>query len=278
MGNTIKYALMIMFCVLLVLPVGADTTKQQASSQDKSKKIVLLMDSSGSMKKTDPKNYRKPAAKLFVSLIGEDYQIAVLSFGDTVKTLLSFTENKRSNRDKIHSAIEKVTSKEFSTHMHLAIKEGYELLKDTSGIIVLMSDGKLTLGDKEKDEKAMKELLNMLPSIAKAGIKVYTIPFTEESDIELLERIAKETGGFSKLANTDKDIHIIFSTIFEKIKSPDTIPLKDDSFSVDSDIKEAILLITKQPGTKTTLISPSKKTFTATKTHKDILWHTTDVF
>ncbi|MCX8027981.1 MAG: hypothetical protein N3A62_09045, partial [Thermodesulfovibrionales bacterium] len=46
----------------------------------------------------------------------------------------------------------------------------------------------------------------------------------------------------------------------------------------DSDIKEAILLITKQPGTKTTLISPSKKTFTATKTHKDILWHTTDVF
>lgn len=275
----LRLIIIVIGCILIVLPAGANkTNKEQTSTQTQSKRIVILMDSSGSMKKTDPHNYRKPAAKLFVSLIGEEYEIAVLSFGDRVKTLIPFTMNKRSNRDKIHSAIDKVTSKEFSTHIHLAIKEGYNLLKDTSGIMVLMSDGKLTLGDKEKDEKALKELLETLPNIKKSGIKVYTIPFTEESDIALLERIAKETDGFSKLAKTDKDIHVIFSSIFEKIKSPDTIPLKDDSFSIDSDIKEAILLITKKPGTKTTLISPSKKTFTHTKTSKDMLWHSTDIF
>ncbi|MFQ3574261.1 MAG: vWA domain-containing protein, partial [Thermodesulfovibrionales bacterium] len=204
--------------------------------------------------------------------------IAVLSFGDRVKTLIPFTDNTKSNRHKINSAIDKVTSKEFSTHIHLAVKEAYELLKETSGVIILMSDGKLTLGDKEKDERATKELLDMLPDISKAKIKVHTIPFTEESDIALLERIAKDTGGFSKLAKTDQDIHIIFSSIFEKIKSPDTIPLKDNKFSIDTDIKEVILIITKKTGTKTTLISPSKATFTSNKTSKDMVWHTTDVF
>lgn len=279
MNISLKLTITIILILLLVLPVNANTTKQeQPAGKGQSNKIVLLMDSSGSMKKTDPKSYRKPAAKLFVSLIGEDYNIAVLSFGDKVKTLIPFTANKRSDRKKIESAIDKVTSNEFSTHMHLAVREGYELLKDTSGIIILMSDGKLALGDKDKDDKAMKELLGMLPNLAKSGIKIHTIPFTEESDVELLAKIAKETGGFSKLAKTDQDIHLIFSSIFEKIKSPDTIPLKDDTFSIDSDIKEAILLITKKIGTKTTLISPSKKTFASGKITKDIIWHSTDVF
>ncbi|MCX8069273.1 MAG: VWA domain-containing protein, partial [Thermodesulfovibrionales bacterium] len=208
------------------------STKTQEVKQEKgkisgsSKNIVLLMDSSGSMKKTDPKNYRKPAAKLFVSLIGEDTRIAVLSFGDTVKTLLPLTDNKKSLKPNIDKAIDKITSKEFSTHIHHAVKEGFELLKKTkegSGILILMSDGKLTLGSEEKDKAAKDELFKMIPEIVKAGIKIYSIPFTEESDIDLLNKLANETGGFSRLAKTDKDIHLLFTSIFDKIKTPHSI-------------------------------------------------------
>ncbi|MFQ3574501.1 MAG: VWA domain-containing protein, partial [Thermodesulfovibrionales bacterium] len=70
---------LLIVCLTLAMPAAAG----QSPSHDQDKRIVLLIDSSGSMKKTDPKSYRKPAAKLFVSLIGEEYKIAVLSFGDS---------------------------------------------------------------------------------------------------------------------------------------------------------------------------------------------------
>lgn len=278
----------LLILLALLLPSSTDllhAQQTQAVSNDKSinlnKNIVLLMDSSGSMKRTDPKSYRIPAAKLFVSLVGEDVRIAVLSFGDVVKTLIPLTENKRSSRTKIQSAIDKVTSKEFSTHIHLAVKKGLEILSETkekTGILILMSDGKLTLGSDEKDEEAKKELFELLGDAKKMGVKIYTIPFTEESDIALLERIAKETGAFSRLARSDSDIHKIFASIFEKISSPDTVPIRDDGFTIDQDVKEAILLITKQPKTKTTLVNPKGSRITYDKKPKEILWHSEEVF
>ncbi|MCX8070409.1 MAG: hypothetical protein N2738_07895, partial [Thermodesulfovibrionales bacterium] len=63
-----------------------------------------------------------------------------------------------------------------------------------------------------------------------------------------------------------------------KIKTPDSIPIKDDGFSIDGDIKEAILVITKQPKTKITLVTPSGNKINYGKHGKDILWHSTDVF
>src|SRR5512135_3111867 len=66
--------------------------------EDQGSDIVLLMDSSGSMKKTDPGNYRKDAARLFISLLGADDKIGIVSFGDSAKTLIPLTVNSRNNR------------------------------------------------------------------------------------------------------------------------------------------------------------------------------------
>jgi Ca-activated chloride channel family protein len=44
--------------------------------------IILLIDSSGSMKQTDPRNYRKEAPKLFISLLDKDDRVGIMSFGD----------------------------------------------------------------------------------------------------------------------------------------------------------------------------------------------------
>ena len=51
---------------------------QSESSVD----VVLVMDSSGSMIKTDSGFLRIPAAKLFISLLDSDDRAAVLSFSE----------------------------------------------------------------------------------------------------------------------------------------------------------------------------------------------------
>jgi Mg-chelatase subunit ChlD len=56
-------------------------------SLDRGSDVVLLIDSSGSMKRTDPFNFRKNAAKLFISLLGTDDRVAVMSFGDAATML-----------------------------------------------------------------------------------------------------------------------------------------------------------------------------------------------
>ncbi len=269
-----------------VPPAPAPQNEQKAAAQPAQKDkegfdIVILMDSSGSMKKTDPQSYRKPAAKLFISLLAESDRIGIISFGDLAKVLMPLTENTKKNRDKLFSAVNKVTSKEFSTNITDAVKTGFDALKSSerkNRILILMSDGKLALGSKEKDDAAFAELSKVLPEVAKSGIKLYSIAFTEMSDVKLLEDMAKETGGFFRLAKEDKDLHVIFASIFEKIKSPDTIPLEGDTFDIDKDINEAILLISKKPGTATTIIDSSKGKHTPVKYGKNIQWYESKAF
>lgn len=243
--------------------------------------IILLMDSSGSMRKNDPQNYRKDAAKLLISLLSENDSVGIVSFGDSAKTLLPLTRNTKGNRNGLFRAISMISSKEFSTNIQEGVRKGYEDIRASSGkdrILVLMSDGKLTLGSREKEEAANAELSRLLPELSKVGVKLYSVAFTESSDMNFLEDLARRTGGFFKLAVNDKDIHVVFTSIFEKMKSPDTVPLEGDTFSVDKDIKEVILVISKKSGTTTVVIDPSGKKHSSKKHEQNIQWYESKLF
>jgi Mg-chelatase subunit ChlD len=243
--------------------------------------VVLLMDSSGSMKRTDPKNYRKGAAKLLISLLGEDDNISVMSFGDSAVRLAPLMLNKKQNRTQFFSAVDRITSREYSTNITDAVQKGFDELKSSKRqerIIIMMSDGKLALGAAEKDTAALEQLKRLLPELAQAKVKLYTVAFTEESDSVLLSNMAKETGGFFRYAREDKDVHLMFASLFEKLKSPDAVPFEGEAFTVDSEIKEATVLVTKNPGTVLSLVDPSGKKNTASKHADTIEWYPSSVF
>ena len=66
--------------------------------------VVLVMDSSGSMKKTDPHYLLIPAAKLFISLLREGDRASVVSFSDkgyTISPMISADEEKRVDEARI---------------------------------------------------------------------------------------------------------------------------------------------------------------------------------
>jgi len=243
--------------------------------------IVLLMDSSGSMKRTDPNNYRKDAARLFIALLGREDRIGVTSFGDQATLLMPPVLNITENQGKLISAVDKISSREFSTNITDAVQSGFDQLKQTRNrnrILLLMSDGKLALGSPEKDVSALAELTKLLPELAKAGIRLYTVAFTEESDSALLENMARVTGGFFRFARTDTDVHVMFTSIFEKIKSPDTIPLEGEMFMIDREIQEAIVLVTKKPGTAISLMDPAMKKHAAGRHSDNLQWSASRVF
>lgn len=79
--------------------------------------IILLMDSSGSMKRTDPHNYRKDAARLFISLIGRNDRTGIMSFGDSAAMLQPLTLNHDQNRLELFSTVDRISFKESSTNI-----------------------------------------------------------------------------------------------------------------------------------------------------------------
>jgi hypothetical protein len=260
---------------------GTERARNDASMDESGADIVLLLDCSGKMKQFDPNDFRKPAAKLFISLLDENDTVSIIGFGDTVREIAPQTRNSRASRAKLLSGIDNITSKEFNTNLTQAVRKAFETLKPLSRknrAIILLSDGILDLGSPAENEKSYKELKQLLPEIGQAGIKIHAIAFTELTDMSLLNEVAAETNGTVALAKSDKDLHVIFASTFEKIKTPEAIPLRGDSFLVDKNIREIILMISKKPGTRTALTDPFGQNHVHEKYGTTMTWYEADAF
>ena len=212
---------------------------------------VLIMDSSGSMAKNDPKKLRVPAAKLFMSLLREEDRVGLISFSDSGYPVLRLTTPLPGNMRKILKSADKVTSKGVYTNIHDALNKGIAMLdkygnEDQEKMLVLMSDGKMDVGNKAKDSWLTFDVRDTITAALKEkNIKVYTIAFTESSDVELMQHLADETGALYRLAKNDEDLHEVFSAIFETAKNPDMLPIEGGEFTVDKSIAEVTLVASK---------------------------------
>jgi len=241
---------------------------------------VVIMDSSGSMKKTDPKQLRKPAAKLFISLLDNQDRLSVVSFSSKAWPITFLTQLKNeTQRKQALRATDKISHKGMYTNIHSALAKGLEFLKKSNQlnrdpIIILMSDGQMDVGNNKQSAKLKKQIFdNLLPQLIKHKIKVYSIAFTAASDQALLQEIADATDGRYALAASDDVLHKVFSKIFEQTKQPDMLPLNENKFIIDSSINEITIIANKSSeNSKIYLQPPSGKKINATFKSKNIKW------
>ncbi|UCE72435.1 MAG: VWA domain-containing protein [Nitrospiraceae bacterium] len=282
MNSNLKIIIVLLFTLLAY--GGFDSTCLGADKDNID--VVLVMDSSGSMKETDPHSLRIPAAKLFISLLDNDDRAGIISFSDRGYPIAYLTpvDNDR-NKDRLFRATERITSKGLFTNLYDAFNTGLEVLSQDridgrQRIIILMSDGMMDSGDPSEDitlvDKLQKELSETLEQ---EGIKVYTIAFTEQSDRRLLEKISKRTGGFYNLALTDRDFHVIFTSIFEGLKEPEMLPMEENGFLIDGSVEEVTIVATKtSPGTAIQINAPDGQEYNAGKRYSGLEWFVSDNF
>ncbi|MCW9047897.1 MAG: VWA domain-containing protein [Gammaproteobacteria bacterium] len=213
---------------------------------------VVIMDSSGSMKQTDPKQLRKPAAKLFISLLDNQDRLSVVSFSSKAWPITYLTQLESDKQlNQALRATDKISHKGMYTNIHSAIAKGIEFLKESDQInrepiIILMSDGQMDVGNKEQSAQLRKKIFeDLLPQLIEHNIKIYSIAFTEASDQELLQEVADATDGRYALAASDDVLHKVFSKIFEQTKQPDMLPLNENKFIVDASINEITIIANK---------------------------------
>lgn len=260
-------------------PVAAATARSQTVD------AVLVIDSSGSMKETDPKRLRVPAAKMFISLLDADDHAGLISFSDNGYPIFPLTPATQANQAKLFAGVDQVSQKGAYTNLYAALEKGADMLRrDSSGerrrMLVLMSDGKMDTGDFEQDKALIAKIRGeTIQALAKDGIEVYTIAFTELSDMPLLREIAERTAALSRLASNDRELHEVFSQIFESAKQPDMLPMDGGAFTVDASIEEVTVVASKAaPGVEIKLQMPDGRKIVAANAGKAVRWFKSDQF
>ncbi len=271
-----RHLLSTLLVSLLIPGTGLAASAKSATGID----VVLVMDSSGSMKQTDPGRRRVAAAKLFIALLGKDDRVGVISFSDAGYPVIGLTPvQAKPQQEQLFKAVDKVSSKGAYTNLHAALQSAQAMLEHEGSAgraqyILLMSDGKMDTGDKQRDaalgQKIRRELL---PLIEKQGARVYTLAFTAASDSGMMQDMATATHGLYRVAPTDKDLHAVFATFFESSKSPDMLPIEGGRFKTDRSIDEVNIVASKENAdVQVSLEDPDGQRHTAKQPGTGIRW------
>ncbi len=229
--------------------------------------VRVLIDISGSMKRTDPNNLRAPALRLLVGLLPQEAQGGLWFFGDDVRGVLSPAAVTESWRKSALAAAGRITSDAPYTNIGAALEAA---MKDWSPApasqvrrhVILLTDGMVDIGKEEGvNPKARADILDaLLPRAQQLGARLHTIALSAEADHDLLKALARGTDGVYERTDDAAQLQRIFLHLFEKSAPRDALPLKDNAFSVDSTVAQLTLLVFRVPGAEPTrIVTPDKK-------------------
>jgi hypothetical protein len=210
--------------VVLFPPLG---TVAQVRSEDID--VVLVIDSSGSMKDNDPEDIRISAAKLFVDLSEQKDRVAVVNMSDAEHTEIvsplmelspwtdEFDLMEESGRRGLKKKLESLGSEGAYTYMGTSLKLAYEILDRTPPgrrqYVVMLTDG-LPTGE---SPTALEEAVAAFER--KRFWKIFPVALGEGADYEYLKReVAGRTGGVAFKAETPTDLIRIYTEIFAMLR------------------------------------------------------------
>jgi len=117
------------------------------------------------------------------------------------------------------------------------------------------------------------ELVNqVLPGLKSKEIKVHSLAFSDQADKMLLAEISAATDGLNWHTADSQEVHKSFANLFLAVKRPQVVPMRSRSFALDDDVDEATFYITREEGSKLTLISPKNQEMTVEKVPEWITW------
>ncbi len=222
--------LMILVSAILIPPHARASDKEEAGVD-----IAIVVDTSGSMKSTDPNHIAIEAAKLFIDMTEiSDTRIALVTFSDQLGRVTTLKDiHTISDKESIKSNLNEI-SYQGDTDMGLALEKGYEILKEgrkdkKQQAILFFTDGNIDLNKSKTrtNEESLQETSNMVDKSSKDGIPIYTIGLNSDGSVDekLLSDIAKKTNGRSYLVDKPEVLPEIFNEIFADFINSNIISL-----------------------------------------------------
>lgn len=271
--------------LLLVALVPANVARAQDEARTLPADVRVIIDISGSMKKTDPQNLRKPAVDLIVRLLPDDSKAGIWTFGQSVNMLVPHRVVDQAWRTEGSKKAAAINSVAMFTNIGAALEKATDdsaaPARDYRRNVILLTDGVVDI-----DQEAVvnlnerkRILTELLPQLKASDYRIHTIALSADSDQELMKKLSVATDGVSEIANTADELMSTFLRIFDQAVPAERVPLDENGFLVDSSIQEFTALIFRRDETPATvIIAPDGKEFTATDPKNNVNWYRTDKY
>ena len=179
--------------------------------------MALVLDTSGSMKRRV--GAVREAAAHFVSQIRPVDRVMVMTFADRVKTIQRLTSEVPALKTAVRSA-----GARGGTALYDAVVQSAKGLKREKGrrAVILLTDGK----DENNPGTApgsRHTLEQCIAAAREAGVTVYAMGLGDKVAKDVLESIARETGGRAYFPPSLKDVDEVYGLIAKELRSQYTI-------------------------------------------------------
>ena len=171
--------------------------------------VGFILDSSGSMAESDPKDIRKNSIIQLLDYLYQSDDIFLVDFDGDAHWINQ--NNFRSwNKEGMIHAIQTIDSRGGTdigaglSEMRLAMQN--HMIPSAKSAVMLFSDGKGNFSDETRWFSAR-------------GIPVYTVSYKDYADGNLLSKIADETGGVYFKANNEMDVILAFHQFISECKN-----------------------------------------------------------
>ncbi|HAY22654.1 MAG TPA: hypothetical protein DCY27_10920, partial [Desulfobacterales bacterium] len=186
---------------IIVLPLWLLLSSSAWGSAPAHNFVVILLDASGSMKRSDPHFWRRDATNLLINLLRDGDRVVMAEFGDNVRSLTDgvLTLNSQT-RQTIRVATDKLTAQDQSTDILAACQYALQIIGALPSAVrqsfipsvILMTDGKDDVPGKPDRRGLIEEKVKEL---RKLGARIDPVGFSPEADLVLLRAMADLSGG-----------------------------------------------------------------------------------
>ena len=203
--------------------------------------IIAVVDSSGSMTSTDPKNLRISALEMMLDSLDDATRLGIIDFDSNAKIITTPGELGPLNglvRSQLKEKVRQIDSAG-GTDIRKGLTAGVDLIGNNPSnvVIVLLTDGR----DGSKMSWADKA------GVAPAGTPVHTIALSEKADRRGLSVLSATTNGISEIARDANDLQRIFASLFGMAEGEEVILVREGNIQ-NGEKKEYIVFLEKGLG------------------------------
>ncbi|UYG05298.1 VWA domain-containing protein [Halomonas sp. LR3S48] len=215
-----------------------------AATLEEYPEVRVIIDVSGSMRHNDPDQLAAEALDLLVTLVPSGARAGVWTFGERVANPLQPSPANLEWRDRARALSSLLVDYQQYTDIESAIYQAASAGEVTGPRhLVLLTDGRIDLpdwrGSKPAIDRSSREALldELGPRLAEEGIVVHAIAFSEEADLDLVERLAQMTGGLSAPVAAPDALMGAFLAIVDRIFPSDRVPITDQRFLIEPGLR-----------------------------------------
>jgi len=272
------------FLFLLQFSLIASSAHAQSSNAavhlDKQIDIRILVDVSGSMKKTDPLNLRVPALQVLTQLLPENAQAGVWEFADEANLVVPHGAIDAKWREQALAAAQNIRSNGQYTDIGGALQTaafGEQARTSQRNLhVILLTDGMVDVAKNEVvNIRARNELLqHITQQYVDAGALVHAIGLSHAVDEKTLNDIARRTDGLFAVAENADQLLDIFLRALDNSVLTQQAPVSTDrqSFVVNDDAQSITVVVEKHGAQAVALQSPDGEVISANEISKQVDW------